>query len=178
MPLSASASAIMLAIVLRNAIGSCWSASTSSTDIPCDCFAPQRRSSSRTMSLPVTQGLSLPRKRDAALLRHREVDVARRPSEPERGRAHAHADGAVGAIRAAVRVGAGNELARQHQPLLGKIEMKDAVARRRVIRLLDAVEFRELPSDGRLLVVVFLAGEDEVIVGDRGLARVRSCCRR
>ncbi len=62
MPLSASASAIMLAIVLRNAIGSCWSASTSSTDMPCDCFAPQRRSSSRTMSLPVTQGLNLPRK--------------------------------------------------------------------------------------------------------------------
>ncbi len=51
----------MLAMVLRNAIGNWRSPSTSSTDMPCDCLAPQRRSSSSTMSLPVTQGLSLPR---------------------------------------------------------------------------------------------------------------------
>ena len=60
MPFSASASAIMFAIVLRYAIGSCRFASTSSTDMPCDCFAPHRRSSSRTMSLPLTQGCSSP----------------------------------------------------------------------------------------------------------------------
>ncbi len=60
MPFSASASAIMFAIVLRETIGSCLPASMNSTDIPCDCFAPHRRSSSRTMSLPPTQGLSLP----------------------------------------------------------------------------------------------------------------------
>ncbi len=34
------------------------------------------------------------------------------------------------------------------------------------------MELRELAADARLLVVVFLAGEDEVVVGDRGLARV------
>ena len=69
-----------------------------------------------------------------------------------------------------MRVRAGDELSRQHQPLLGKIEVKDAVARRRVIRLLDPVELGELPPDRRLLVVVFLAGEDKMIVGDRGLS--------
>ena len=53
MPFSASASAIMFAIVFRYAIGSCRSASTSSTDMPCDCRAPHRRSSSSTMSLPL-----------------------------------------------------------------------------------------------------------------------------
>ena len=81
-------------------------------------------------------------------------------------------DRAVGAVGAAVRVGAGNELARHHQPLLGKVEMEDAVAGRRVVRLLDAVMRRELAADRRLLLVVVLAGEDEVIVGDRRLPRV------
>ena len=71
-----------------------------------------------------------------------------------------------------MRVGAGDELPGHHQALLGKIEVKDAVARRRVVRLLDAVQARELAADRRLLVVVVLAGEDEVIVGDRGLARI------
>src|SRR5436190_1536639 len=60
MPFSASASAIMFAIVLRYAIGNWLFASTSSTDMPCDCFGPQRRSSSRTMSLPLTQDWSVP----------------------------------------------------------------------------------------------------------------------
>ena len=60
MPFRASASAIMLAIVLRKAIGSCLSASTNSTDMPCDCFAPHRRRSSSTMSLPETHGWSVP----------------------------------------------------------------------------------------------------------------------
>jgi hypothetical protein len=63
MPFQLSASAIMLQIVLRNAIGSCRSASTNSTLIPCDCRAPHRRSSSSTRSLPVTHGCSAPRKR-------------------------------------------------------------------------------------------------------------------
>ena len=60
MPFSASASAIMLAMVLRYTIGSCRPRSTNSTDMPCDCFAPQRRSSSSTMSLPLTHGCSRP----------------------------------------------------------------------------------------------------------------------
>ena len=106
MPFSASASAIMLAIVLRYAIGSCRSASTSSTDIPCDCFAPHRRSSSRTMSLPLTQGCRRPRNITRRCSRQREVDVAGRPAEAEGRRADADADGAVGAIGAAVGVGA------------------------------------------------------------------------
>ena len=171
MPFSASASAIMFAIVLRYAIGSCVFASTSSTDMPCDCFAPQRRSSSRTMSLPLTHGLEPAGERHAPRFREREVDVAGGPAEPERRRSDAHADRAVGAVRAAVRVGAGDELAGHHERLLRKVEVEDAVARRRVVRLLDAVEPRELPADRRLLVVVVFAGEDEVIVGDRRLAR-------
>ena len=57
------------------------------------------------------------------------------------------------------------------EPLLGKIEMKDAVARRRVVRLLDAVQPGEVAADRRLLVVVSLAREDEMIVGDRRLPR-------
>ena len=63
MPFSVSASAIMLAMVLRKVIGSWRFASTSSTDMPCDCLAPQRRSSSSTMSLPVTHSRSRPVKR-------------------------------------------------------------------------------------------------------------------
>src|SRR5262245_40091003 len=62
------------------------------------------------------------------LCREREVDVAGRPAEPERGGSDADADGAVRAVRAAVRVGAGNELPRQDESLLRKIEVKDAVA--------------------------------------------------
>src|SRR5213083_2914934 len=53
----------------------------------------------------------------------------------------------------------------------GEIEMEDPVARRRVVRLLDAVQPRELPSNRGLLVVVWLPREDEVVVGDRGLPR-------
>ena len=49
--------------------------------------------------------------------------------------------------------------------------MENAVARRRVIRLLDAVQPREFAADGGLLVVIPLAREDEVIVGDRRLPR-------
>src|SRR5262249_15111138 len=43
--------------------------------------------------------------------------------------------------------------------------------RRRVVRLLDAVTPGERAADRRLLVVVVPPGEDEVIVGDRRLAR-------
>ena len=125
-----------------------------------------------------TQGWSFPREDDAALLREREVDVARRPAEAERRRAHAEADRAVGAVRAAVRVGARDELARHHEALLGKVEVEDAVARSRVVRLLHPVEARELAADRGLAVVVLAAREDEVVVGDGGLARDRSRCRR
>ena len=124
------------------------------------------------MSLPVTQGLQSAAEAHAALPRHREIDVAGRPPEAERRRSNAHADRAVRAVGAAVRVGAGNELARQHEALLGKIKVENAVAGSRVVRLLDLVEIRELLPDRRLLVVVLLAGEDEVIVGDGGLSRI------
>ena len=56
--------------------------------------------------------------------------------------------------------------------------MKDAVARRRVVRLLDVVQARELAADAGLLVVGVEAGEDEVIVGDGGLPRIDRRCRR
>src|SRR5687768_18136320 len=49
--------------------------------------------------------------------------------------------------------------------------MEDAVARRGVVRLLDAMELGKLPPYRGLLVVVFFSGEDEVIVGDGGLPR-------
>ena len=62
MPFMASPSAIMLAMVLRKAIGSWRFASTSSTDMPCDCRGPQRLSSASTMSLPLTHGWSSPEK--------------------------------------------------------------------------------------------------------------------
>ena len=124
------------------------------------------------MSLPLTHGCSAPAEHDAARLREREVDVARRPAEPERRRSDADADGAVRAVRAAVRVGAGNELSRHHQSLLGKVEVEDAVARRRVVRRRQLLRARKRAPDRGLPVVVFAAGEDEVIVGDGRLARV------
>ncbi len=123
------------------------------------------------MSLPPTHGLSVPVNDHAPLPRERVVDVAGRPAEPQRRRAHADADGAVGPVGPAVRIGARNELAGQHQALLRKIEVEDAVARRRVVRLLEAVRRRERRANRRLLVVLGLAGEDEVVVGDRRLAR-------
>jgi hypothetical protein len=52
-----------------------------------------------------------------------------------------------------VRIGARNELPRLHQPLLGKIEMKNAVARRGVVRLLHVVGGRERAADRGLLFV-------------------------
>ena len=108
----------------------------------------------------------------AALLCEREVDVPGRPTEAERRRAHAEPHGPVGAVGAAVRVRAGNELARHHEALLGEVEVEDAVAGVRVVRLLQPVEAGELAADRGLAVVVLPAGEDEVIVGDRGLARI------
>ena len=50
--------------------------------------------------------------------------------------------------------------------------MEDAIARRRVVRLLDPVRLRERAADARLPLVVFAAREDEVIVGDCRLARI------
>src|SRR5205823_3570246 len=82
----------------------------------------------------------------------REVHVAGRPAEAERRRAHTDADGAVGAVRAAVRVRAGDERARRDETLLREIEVEDAVARRRVVRPAHAVEVRELLADRGPLV--------------------------
>src|SRR5690606_34671972 len=75
----------------------------------------------------------------AALPGHREVDIARRPPEPECRRSDAHAHRAVRTVGARVRVGAGDELARHDEALLREVEVEDAVAWRRVVRLLDAV---------------------------------------
>ena len=82
-------------------------------------------------------------------------------------------DRAVGAVGAAVRVGARDELAGQHQPLLGEVEVEDAVAgRRRSTASRCRAASANCAPDRRLLVVGVLAGEDEVVVGDRRLARV------
>ena len=130
------------------------------------------------MSLPRDPGLEPPAKHDAPLPRKREVDVPGGPPETERRRSDAVPDRAVRAVGAAVRIGSGNELAGQHEPLFGKVEVEDAVARRRVVRLLDAVQARELAADRGLPVVDLLAGEDEVVVGDRGLPRIDRLRRR
>src|SRR6202040_2331681 len=86
-------------------------------------------------------------KHDAPLPRNREVDVAGRPAEPERRRADPEADRAVGAIGPTVRVRSRDELAGQHQALLGEVEVEDAVPGCRVVRLLEAVGPRELAAD-------------------------------
>ena len=56
-----------------------------------------------------------------------------------------------------MRIGARNELPGRDQPLLGKIEMEDAVSRSRVVRFLDPVQPRELTPDPGLLVVIVFA---------------------
>ncbi len=99
----------------------------------------------------------------------REIDVARRPAEAKLRAAHAGADGTVGPIGAAMRVRTRDERARYDQALLGKIEMEDPIARRRVIRLADTVQRREIAPDRRLLVVRVPPGKHEVIVCDRSL---------
>src|SRR4030095_6470017 len=96
----------------------------------------------------------------------------RRPSEPERCRAHAHADRAVRTICTAVRISARNELSWKHEPLFREIEVEDAVTRRCVVRRLQALLVCECAADARLLLVILPAGEDEVVVGDRGLPGV------
>src|SRR5207245_8898001 len=110
--------------------------------------------------------------RDAALPGDREVHVAGRPAEAERRRAHTDADRAVGAVRAAVRVRAGDERARRDETLLRASEVEDAVPRRRVVGPMHAVEMRELLADRGLLVGVLLLVEHEVVVRDRGLPRI------
>src|SRR5205085_1998129 len=65
---------------------------------------------------------------DAALLREREEDRSGRPAEAERGAADAHADRAVGAVGATVRVRAGDEPPRHDEALLGEVEVEDARA--------------------------------------------------
>jgi hypothetical protein len=116
-------------------------------------------------------GLQVAAEDDTARAGRREVDVARRPAEAERRRPDADADRPVSAVSAAVRVGAGDELTRHDQPLLGEVEVEDAVARRGVVGLHHPVARGELPTDRRLPVVRLDAGEHEVIVGDRRLAR-------
>ena len=107
---------------------------------------------------------------DAALFREREVDVAGRPAEPERRRTDAEADRAVRAVRAAVRVGARDELTRQDETLLREVEVEDPVARRGVVGLFDRVQ-RAKSRPRRSALVRLFAREDEVVVGDRRLAR-------
>src|SRR5207245_10356156 len=93
------------------------------------------------------------------------------PPEPERGRPYAVAECAVRAVRAAVRVGAGDERAGENELLLGEVEVEDPVARRRVVRRRYPVPLRELTPDAGLLVVGLAMVEDEMVVGDSGLAR-------
>src|SRR6185503_21284110 len=78
---------------------------------------------------------------DAPLSGHREVHVTGRPTEAQRGGADAVAERAVRAVRAAVRVRARNERAGDDEALLREVEVEDAVARGRVVRTRDAVEF-------------------------------------
>ena len=95
--------------------------------------------------------LQLALEHDPARLSEGEIDITRRPAEAERRRANADTDGAVRAVRAAVRVSAGHELSGHDEALLGKVEVEDAVARRRVVGLFHALLSRELAADGRLL---------------------------
>src|SRR5206468_6489958 len=88
---------------------------------------------------------------DAPLLRDGEVHVARRPPKAERRRAHAIPERAVRAVRAAVRIRAGNERPGDDEALLGKVEVEDAVARCGVVRTRDAVKLGELLADRGLL---------------------------
>src|SRR4029077_7833433 len=90
---------------------------------------------------------------DPARLGRCEIDVTGRPAKAELRATQPDTDGAIGSAGGAVRIRPGNERARHHQPLLREVEMKDADARRRVIRLDDAVAARELGPDRRLLVV-------------------------
>ena len=69
-----------------------------------------------------------------------------------------------------MRVRARDELARQHEALLGKVEVEDAVAGIGVVGLLQSVNAGELAADRGLAVVILAAREHEVVVGDRGLA--------
>src|SRR4029450_4759209 len=107
----------------------------------------------------------------APLFLQGEVDVAGRPPEAERGRSPSEPDRAVGAVRAAVRVGARDELPRKDEALLREVEVKDPVAGRRVVRLLDPVALGELATDRGLVLVGLLAGEDEGIVREGRLTR-------
>ena len=77
-----------------------------------------------------------------------------------------------------MRVRPGDELARQDEPLLREVEVEDPVARRRVVRLLEAVHPGELAADRGLARVVLPAGEDEVVVRDGGLAGIDRRGRR
>ena len=108
---------------------------------------------------------------DSPRLGEREVDVTGRPPEAERRRAHTHANCAVRAVGPAVRIGAGNELTRQHEALFRKVEVKDPIARRRVVRRRQALLSRECATDARLLLIVITPGEDEMIVGNGRLSR-------
>ena len=70
-----------------------------------------------------------------------------------------------------MRVSAGDERAREDELLLGEVEVEDPVARRRVVRRRYPVPLRELTPDAGLLVVGLAMVEDEMVVGDRDLAR-------
>ena len=162
----------MFAIVLRYADGELSIRVDELHRHPLRLFGPPPAEQLQHDVLAAHPGLQTSPKRHAPRFRQREIDVSRRPPEPERCRSDANANRAVCAVRAAVRVGARDELAGHHQALFGKIEMEDAVARGGVVRLLQPLLSRKLPTDARLLVVDRVAGEDEVVVGNRRLARM------
>src|SRR5439155_11988467 len=93
---------------------------------------------------PAHPGLKLPRKNHAPLLRDRAVDGAGRPPEPQGGAPHTDPQGAVGAVGAAMGIGARIKPAGSDEPLLGKIEMENPRAGGRVMRRSNPVLLREL----------------------------------
>ena len=101
--------------------------------------------------------------------RRGQEHAAGRPAEAERARSDADAERPVGAVGAAVAVGSRDHGAGQHEPLLGKVEVEDAVPGGREPGGPETLGFGEPPADFRLPVVRGAPGEDEVIVGDRGL---------
>src|SRR5437868_6907029 len=99
-----------------------------------------RATSSASNALPGLKGWAII---GAARAGEGEVDVAGRPAESERRRAHADPDRAVRAVRAAVRVGARDEMPGEHESLLRKVKMENPVAGRRVVRLVERIALGE-----------------------------------
>ena len=71
-----------------------------------------------------------------------------------------------------MRIRPRDERTRDDQPLLGEIEVKDPIARRGVIRLVDLVQRGKVPPDPGLLVVGVSPRKHEMIVRDSSLPRI------